>query len=285
MTNQINGSLMGAKLVIGMWEGEVRSGAAEDKIASDFDIQRSKAKTTIKLCTSGGFKEALLASGRAIRTTHYEITSPWEDRGARVFKTSGFDYYRQRIRACIDRFESDKEVFLQHYQETILGDTALLKALVPSWYPSPDQLKEMYYAKVRFLPVLRGSDFRLDIPQEELDQIRADVDAENAEKLSISMTDLHMRVLKPIQDLLSKLESYGDGKRMHETILSNLRDAVEILPNLNFSNDPKIDSLLSQIKSDLLPSKGEESNVVEQLRKDESLRRVYSERARGILGL
>jgi hypothetical protein len=276
---------MGAKLTIGMWEGEVRSGIAEDKVSSDFDIARSKSKTTIKLCTHGGFKDAALAAGRMIRTTHYDITSPWEDRGARVFKTSGFTFYRERISKCIDSFHEAREKFFEHYEETVLEDKIILKSLVPSWYPSPDKLKGMFYSTIRFVPILRGADFRLDVPEEELERIKADVDSENADKVKVAMTDLHSRILKPIQLLVDKLDNYGDGKRMHDTILTNLRDVVEVLPNLNFTNDPVVQILIDKIANDLLPPKGEETSTVEQLRNDASLRRHYSEKARGILGI
>ena len=81
--------------------------------------------------------------------------------------------------------------------------------------------------------------------------MRQQIAKETAERLEVANKEAWTRIYKAVKHFHEKLDTYGPGKRIHETLLPSLVSLCETLPMLNLSQDPALDTLASEVKDRL----------------------------------
>ena len=185
-----------------------------------------------------------------LREFHYSRTAPWVDRGPRILSTRGYMDYCKGIRQRVDKIERAKRDFINEY-DSIRTETALALGSMfdVTEFPSAEAIKERIYAKVDFYPVPAAGDFRIegidDAEKAILDtKLMA---AENAALIG-AMDDVRSRMVTVTRKMANALTS---GKRFSSTLVTNIEDLCDLLPSLNFTDDPVIDEMAREIKAKL----------------------------------
>src|ERR1039458_897454 len=80
-----------------------------------------------------------------------------------------------------------------------------------------------------------GEDFRVNLSEEEQARIAQDIDRNSREKLQNGMQDLWVRLHKVVAKMAGTLSDPEKG--FHKTLVTNIEDLVEILPQLNITGD------------------------------------------------
>lgn len=241
----ISSSAMLVELNISVW-----TAAKLDKDATRAVISDNNASSD-----SGSFRKNLLAGtslrkdisdfAAACRAYHNRVTLPWQDRGGRMLPTSLFMEYKQAMNNKQTYFDTLTQRLYDNYEglkQTAKG--SMVGLFDENDYPSLDDLKNKFGFRLVFSPLAEAGDFRLDVPQQDLEEMKAQYESDFTNRLSDAMrkpwNDLHTMLTA----MSEKLSSAGDDekKRWHDTFVTNATQMCGLLSSLNVVNDPQLEA-------------------------------------------
>ncbi len=209
-------------------------------------------------------KKVYQAIGQA-KDEHYTQTLPWTDEGWRILAATNYMAYTEAMRKHRSNFEKAVAAFLSKYPELHRkakeGNPSMYRA---EDYPSVDQLKYKYAFNLRVIPMPDPQDFRVSLGSDEVKQIRSQIERDTFDAVQEAVKDLYSRLHKAVHHMQEKLST--KEPRLYNSMVGNLRELCELVPRLNFTNDPKLEELRAQIEKALV------IHEVEELREDKKLR-------------
>lgn len=178
------------------------------------------------------------------RLWHNTTTLPWADRGARLLPTSLFLDYKTEANRRKMQFDHMVEHFLREYPTLQAQAQQHLGALYnPDDYPSVEAVADKFGFKMVFTPLPEAGDFRLDVANEDLEELRRQYDNSLNARLNEAMQSQWDKLHDMLTRMSDKLvEPEGDDKRRwHDTFISNAHDMCQMLTHLNVAKDPKLE--------------------------------------------
>ena len=208
---------------------------------------------------AGRFNKALLGTieqlqrvskaANAARTFHYANTLPWMQE-ARILPTANFLTYTQEMRALKTDFDAAVLDFLSEYPTLKLAAIATLNGLYQeSDYPQPAELPGKFKFETAFSPVPDAADFRLDLAQEDMEKIKAELTGALEKTQAAAMRDLWERLHDAVQHMAERLAS--PDAIFRDSLLGNLGELVQLLPRLNIANDPALATMTQEVEQRL----------------------------------
>jgi hypothetical protein len=99
-------------------------------------------------------------------------------------------------------------------------------------------------------PVPEAGDFRLDIPANDLDEMRSEFLKQQDNKLAEAMREPWDRLHEMLVGISEKLtDKDGEAKkRYHDTLITNPIELCGLLTKLNVTNDPKLEEARRQLE-------------------------------------
>ena len=190
---------------------------------------------------------------------HRENTLPWLDDGPRLITAACYLPYTQEIAAKTARLEAAALAFADDLDSIIDEARQRLNgAFKDSDYPSRDEVLRRTYASVRFRFIADTSDARIQIGDEERARLIVTAKAEAQEALALARTDLLERIKTVTAKMANTLRDYtprqGDTRAQgtfKDTLVTNVRDLVNLLPALNLADDPDITRFADRLREDL----------------------------------
>ena len=215
----------------------------------------------------------------SLRTYHYENTLPWLDEGVRILPAANYQTYKTDMVGLRDNFDSAVRVFISTWPEIIADAKVRLNGMFNA-NDYPADISSRFGCSVRFMPISDSSDFRVAISDLERATLRSQISETLSAAQSVAMRDLWERVAVAVRAMASRLAAYkrdeSTGKTenpFRDSLITNLRELCGLLPRLNFTNDPALESVRQKIESELLQSEAAD------LRESELLRAKIAERA------
>lgn len=203
-----------------------------------------------KLLIAEQHLKSLTQTDSAIRAEHYRLTLPWSDDGLRILPAKAFFEYRQKMSDF--RVEREKVVaeFISAYPSLVADARHRLNGLFnPADYPEADRIQARFTFNVKFTPLPTGEDFRVTLGDEELSRIREEIDRNTREALSAGMRDAWNRLYEAVRHAAERL---GDPKAIfRDSLIGNIRDLVGLLPALNVTDDPNLETLRREVERTL----------------------------------
>lgn len=219
--------------------------------------------------------EAITKIAGAARTYHYKMTLPWGDNGERLLPAILFEDYTNEIRTLRDRFDDAVRSFVRDYPELKMEAVRRLGSMYePQDYPTVEEVHAKFGLKVDFSPVPQANDFRVNLNQEYVGEIRRDLEARLNARLKDAQKDAWERVRTVVAHIHERLAD--KDKTFRDTLIGNAEELVEILPALNITGDKELAAIGEEVKTLLVHP--------DRLRQDESLRSQTAKKAEEILG-
>lgn len=185
------------------------------------------------------------------RLWHNTTTLPWADRGARLLPTSLFLDYKTEANRRKAQFDHMVEHFIKEYPQLQAQAQAHLGALYnPDDYPSVEEVVSKFGFKMVFTPLPEAGDFRLDVANEELDDLRRQYD----DSLNARLNEAMQSQWDKLHDMLARMseklvEPEGEDKRRwHDTFITNAHEMCQMLTHLNVAKDPKLEEARSKLQ-------------------------------------
>lgn len=220
-----------------------KRGSAE--LASANDAENDRVAASVALLP----RECLSALGKATsaaRKLFMGASAAWSDAG-RMIPIPKIGDVRAKYAPIKDAHERAKNELGARYADLIRDAKPALGNFAADFvFPSWDQVAAKISMELNFLPLPGSeSDWRLKLQQEELDVMKAGIEAANAEM----QANNRERAQEALNDMLARVGAYKivhddttkSGERIegafHQSALDNLRETAEMLRSLNFLND------------------------------------------------
>ena len=276
----ITSSSVLTELNISVWTANKLDRATTNKLTSDSRASTDAAQVRKNLMAGTTLRKDIADFAAGCRLWHNSRTLPWSDRGARLLPTSLFMAYKQEANARRDRFNQMVTQFLTDYPQLKAQAQQHLGDLFDEAdYPDADEVASKFGFRLVFSPVPESGDFRLDIPAQELDEMRKEYDTNFVSRVEEAMRtpweQLH-KMLTAMSDKLTEVEG-EDKRRWHDTFITNAHDMCQMLTHLNVTKDPKLEDARRKLETALL------GVDIDGIKEDESVRAEVKTKVDAIL--
>lgn len=207
--------------------------------------------------------------GKMRNHVHYAMTMPWSDVGTvRLLSTKAYPDYHQQMTALIAEGEKLVDEFVDDYDFAKARAQAQLGNLyVESDYPTSEQIRSKFGFRLNYSPLPDAGDFRVDIGNEAVAQLKADYEKFYSDQLTKAMGDVWKRMHTALSNMSDKLtDSNGKKQVFRDTLVSNALSMVDLLSTCNVTGDSQMEAMRLKLDGAL------RGITPEGLRDDEFLR-------------
>lgn len=182
---------------------------------------------------------------------HLSMTLPWTDGGTRLIPAVKLVEYKTKMYEFQNRFENEVSRFCINYDQYVEEAKTRLGDLYRSEeYPPCDALRHKFGVRLSFSPIpTLSDDFRIEA---SIDQgaFRHELDMTIKQRHIDAVRDLATRAKKAVTPLVAaiKRSSGGDKSRFSQSLIENIRNLVEIIPAMNYTNDPTIAQMANDLQ-------------------------------------
>lgn len=252
----ITSSAVLVELNISVWTANrLDKAATTDLITRNGATVSDAAQVRKNLMAGTTLRKSIADYAAGCRLWHNTRTMPWSDKGPRILPTSLFLDYKAELNVRRDTFLQMVGEFRDKYPTLVQTAANYMGALHdPDDYPPVDEVMSKFGFKVVFSPVPESGDFRLDIPQQELEEMRQSYDAAFEHRLADAMRTPWENLHKMLTGMSAKLTDSDDDtkRRWHDTFLSNAQEMCAMLTHLNITKDPQLEAARRQLESALV---------------------------------
>lgn len=248
----INASSVLVELNISVWPASKVDREMTDKTNADAGAVRDAAQTRKNLFAGTSLRKDIEKFAARVRLYHNTHTLPWADKGERLLPTKLFLEYKQTMDKFEQTFDYMCDNFYNEYPRLVAEAPQRLGSMFRADdYPDLDDVKLKFGFKRAINPLPEAGDFRLDIPANDLEEVRAEYEGKFNERLAAAMKAPWERLHDMLTHMSEKLNDTDEEtkRRYHDTLLTNPLELCALLTKLNVTNDPKLEEARRQLEA------------------------------------
>ena len=251
----ISSSAVLVSLNISVWPASTIDKEVTTKVLDDAMAHQNAGKFKKDLLAGTSLRKDIENRAARARQFHAKQTIPWADKGDRLLPTCLFLEYKQTIDKELLEFNGMCEEFFQAYPTLCAAAPVNMgKLFKREDYPDLDVVRGRFGFRSRISPLPEAGDFRLDVSNQEIADQIADIktkyDADMQARLADAMRDPWDRLHKMLTTISSKLaDDKSEGKRYHDTLVTNPLELCALLGKLNITKDPKLEDARLQLEA------------------------------------
>lgn len=206
---------------------------------------------------------------------HYKMTLPWGDNGDRMLPSQAYFDYTEQLRHMRAEHEAAVMSFVAAYPQMVQDARQMLGAMYePGDYPEVNRIAERFSMTAVFSPVANAEDFRVDIGDEAVAEIKKSITDAAEQRLQGATRDCWARLGEVVGNMAERLE---DPKAtFRDSLVGNIEALLDLLPKLNVANDYALTHMCAEVRSWLVISPSD-------LRKNKKLRAFTADKAASLL--
>jgi hypothetical protein len=242
---------------ISVWTANKLDKSATEKVVSDNAAVQNAAQVRKNLMAGTTLRKDIADYAAGCRLWHNTRTLPWADKGARLLSTSLFMDYKSEANVRRDTFNKMVDTFIQQYPSLVQTSNNYLGTLFnPEDYPSVDEVRDKFGFRLVFSPVPESGDFRLQVAEQDLNDLRQQYESNFNDRLAEAMREPWDRLHKLLTGMSEKLTDV-DGedeskKRYHDTLITNAQSLCSLLTHLNVTKDAKLEQARRDLELTML---------------------------------
>lgn len=254
----ITASAVLCEMNISVWTANKLDKSETEKVIVGNSAVKDAAQVRKNLMAGTSKRKDIADYAAGCRLWHNTRTLPWADKGARLMPTSLFMDYKQEANVRRDTFNKMVDDFIAHYPALVQTAQNYLGGLFnPADYPSADEVRSKFGFRLVFSPVPESGDFRLDVAEQDLQDLRLQYEANFNDRLADAMREPWDRLHKLLNDMSKKLTDEANEedqakKRYHDTLITNATSLCSLLTHLNVTKDPKLEEARRQLEQIML---------------------------------
>ncbi len=253
----ITSSAVLVEMNISVWTANNLDKSATEKVVSDNAAVQNAAQVRKNLMAGTTLRKDIADYAAGCRLWHNTRTLPWADKGARLLSTSLFMDYKSEANVRRDTFNKMVDTFIQQYPALVQTANNYLGTLFnPEDYPSVDEVRDKFGFRLVFSPVPESGDFRLQVAEQDLDDLRQQYEMNFNDRLAEAMREpwdrLH-KLLTGMSEKLTDVEGEDESKkRYHDTLITNAQSLCSLLTHLNVTKDAKLEQARRDLELTML---------------------------------
>lgn len=191
--------------------------------------------------------------GRA-RAFVYDNTLPWSDSGLRLLPTANFEKFVAKMNDFESEFTTLVTNFVDIYPTLITAQAMALGDMFKrDEYPTQNEIMTKFAFRVNYMPVPTAGDFRVDVGNAAMDDIKAKLARLAEERVEEAMKDVRTRLgdhLKRMSDRLTTDWIAGEAKqrRFHDSLVDGALELCDLTKNLNVVNDAELEATRAELE-------------------------------------
>jgi len=207
------------------------------------------------------------------RSYLYAYTVPW-NKGSQLLPSKRYMVFAAQMAKHELMFDQAVVVFLNNFVQVMTeAEQAQGDMFNANEYPDLSELRSRFSMHTRYFPIADMSDFRLEIEKEALADVKQQVRASIESALTESMKEPYERLFNAVSRIATQCSE--PKARIHDSLMENLDELLDILPDLNFTNDRNLAALLEQCRTNI-------SVMPETLRVEPGIRANVAKQAKEI---
>jgi len=236
-------------LNVSQWNGRKLDKEETADVVRRHSAVKNAARVNKDLLPNANSLQAIQKKTGEIRTFVYKRSAPWAD-GMQIMQSSGYLDFMQEFRRLKAEWDHLVDVFVGEYPTLqAQAQYALGSLFNPADYPHADDLRAKFALDVRFMPVPNAADWRVDLGDEAINDLKASVEAQVKAGQEAAM----QAVFDRIYDVARKAhERLSDPKAIfRDSLVENAVELCEVLPSLNITGDKRVDALRKVLATSL----------------------------------
>jgi len=262
MTQNIE-NILQKKAMLVQFSASVYSGRKKDNRGNNAVSEKYGNETNMGNFTKQAIPKEYLKDIQSVvgefRTLLYQYTSPWTHKGENLLPTALHEKLMEKQREMSTKFFELSDIFCNNYEQYIIDAQSRLNGLFNADdYPTISKIRQKFSWNIDFSAVRNGNQLQVDIAQKDIDEISADIETKNKKSLDTAMSTIWQRVFDSVKALSDKMKEKRADKAgndispiFRDSIIENIRDLVELLPSLNITDDPALESARRDLENDL----------------------------------
>ena len=264
-----------ATLELSSWSGRCIDDAISEEVVQNHAAEKDSGRFSKRLINKDHLKNILSICNEA-RKVFKDKTLAWSDRKARLLPSKLFSELSEKLADLKVNHSETVDLFLEGYNGFVEESRNTLGGMFKEEdYPTVDELKQKFAFTYGFDPLADPKDFRCAIDEELKKKIQEDIRTRTEEKYKKAMKLLCEKLYAVMAKFNEKLSE--KGAKFKNSLVNNIADLVNILPEMNLTNDPKLAEIAEKIKQDICVFDPEE------LRHDEQAREKAVEKSKEVM--
>lgn len=261
-----------ANLTISQWTARKYDQKISRQVEQDNNAHNAGRYS--KILISDEIMKDIQKISSAARIFLYENTLPWGDDGFRLLPATNYLEFMTDFKKFKSEFEIATNKLITQYPQLKEEAKKRLNGMFQEKdYPEVEKLKEKFSIDISFMPISDITDFRLNLSQGEVDKIKIKMEEEISSRITETTKSIWFRIKEAISHMIERLSEKDAIFR--DTLITNIQDLVNILPRLNFTNDPAINAIIENMKVLIINP--------DTLRKNSTIRNSKAQEAQAIL--
>ena len=249
--SKISSSAMLVDLSLSVWTGR----KLDKTVSAEVDASKNakgRAGNYHKNLLAGSEKLAEIGKlSSSIRNWSYSQTSPWSDAGTRLLPSTLFFDYKAKL-AEYEKMFSDKVVeFLAEYDVLVSKAAFQLGDLFNREdYPLVDKVQSKFGMYYTFSPVPEAGDFRVDIGEAGMAELKKRYDDAFRYRIESSMKDVWERLHDALSKMSERFDYDGSGtkKIFRDSLVENAQELTGLLKHLNITGDMQMEAMRKRLE-------------------------------------
>ena len=252
-------------LTISQWTARKHDKRATQEVAEKYHVRGEAGRYHKVLIAREELKEIQKIANSA-RTFHYTNPVPWSDDGNRILTAANYFAYTTALQQLKATFAAHVSQFCQEYQTLVVNQMSRLHDLYnPADYPAPSVIETKFSLDIVISPLPDSNDFRVRLQAEELARIQQEISQREQELLAKAMQECWRRLHAVVQHMADKLQQTEATFR--DSLVGNIISLVQLLPQLNITHDPELESMRKQIEAKLTQASPDDLRTSSHIRK------------------
>ncbi len=252
--SKLSGSALIVNLNLSVWTARKLDRRVSEEVDQAKSTKTRAGNYHKNLLAGSGKLEQINKLAGAIRTWHYTFTQPWSDSGDRVLPMTMFVDYRARLTDYETQFSTAVNEFLNEYDTMVAAAAFQLGDLFNREdYPLREDITGKFGFRYAFSPLPVSGDFRVDINEQGLTELRTHYESVMTERATAMMKDAWDRlydVLSRMSERLADDVVDGEPKRkiFRDSLVDNAIDVCKLLKHFNTTGDTRLEAMRQQLE-------------------------------------
>lgn len=231
-------------LSIGIWQGYRLDKEASRKVTDDAGAVSDAARVNKHLIAKEDLKPIVTAQGK-VRDHFYSKTLPWRDNGDRLMTRKLFTDFIQEHERLVALFRAEVDEFLDvRYPVAIeRAEFRMGEMFKRDDYPPVSALRHKFYIELDFEALTTSNDFRVQMDQDHVDRVRAQMETAAEKRIHGAMQDVWRRIAETIGYFGQRMAADGGSAVFRDSTVGNIAELIDLIPGLNVLDDPNIEAI------------------------------------------
>ena len=235
-----------------VWTGRKQDKNATREVTNNKKAAKDAASVTKYLMAGTDKLNKIVAYTQQVRHWVNTNTLPWSDTGTRLLPAEKFMEFKDELNKKEQEYEALVHDFLSDYQTLVSAAAFKLGDMFNrAEYPDVREIQDKFGVRYSFSPITQTNDFRVQVGNETLAELKNQYETYLGEKLNSAMNEAWVRLFDVLKHMSTQLgvDESGKKKKFHGSVLSGATELCGLLTSFNIANDPNLESMRKDLEN------------------------------------